>query len=299
MVTGDAAAFTRPFASHWLELPGGRYHYLDEGASDRPALMMVHGNPTWAFYFRHLVSAFRERYRVIVPDHMGCGLSDKPRDYPYTLEQHIRNLEALVSHLDLEGMTLLMHDWGGAIAMGYATRHPDSVARCVVFNSAAFYLPRCPLRIRICRVPVFGALLVRGMNGFLHASFRYATSRPERFSEEVRAGYLAPYPDWNSRVAIHAFVKDIPLETRHPTRGILDDIDRKLASLSGKPMLILWGADDFCFTKTHFLPEWRRRFADAECHVLDGTGHYVVEDAHERIVPLIDDFLKRTATRPS
>lgn len=293
MVTPGAEEYLRPFRCHWLDTTGDRYHYLDEGPAGAPVLVMLHGNPTWSFYYRHLVSALKGRYRIVVPDHMGCGLSDKPAAYAYTLERHIENLEALISSLDLTDLTLLVHDWGGAIGMGYATRHAGNVSRLVVFNSAAFYLPRCPLRIRVCRVPLIGAFLVRGLNVFSRAAFRFATSRPERFTENVRAGYLAPYADWRSRVAVHAFVRDIPLEAGHPTRDTLDEIDRRLSTLADKPMLILWGADDFCFTEKDFLPEWRRRFPGAEVHVLDNAGHYVVEDAHERIVPLLGEFLGR------
>ena len=295
MVTPETAAeFIRPFRSRWLDIDGFRCHCLDEGPEDAPVLLMLHGNPTWSFYYRSLVTAFRGAYRVVVPDHMGCGLSDKPDPYPYTLARHVENLEALVATLKLRKITLLMHDWGGAIGMGYATRYPENVSRLVAFNTAAFYSPLCPLRIRICRLPLVGALLVRGLNGFCRAAFRFATSRRERFSREVRAGYLAPYDSWRNRIAVHEFVKDIPLEADHQSRATLDQIESGLPRLNAKPFLILWGADDFCFTVTGFLPEWRARFPDAEVHVLEDAGHYVVEDAHERVTPLLTAFLERT-----
>lgn len=291
-MTPSAEEFIRPFRSHWLSTDEGRIHYLDEGPRDAPALVMLHGNPTWCYYYRYLVSAFRDSYRVIVPDHLGCGLSDKPQHYAYTLDAHIGNLETLIAEIEVEDCTLLMHDWGGAIGMGYATRHPGNVRRTVVFNTAAFFVPRCPLRIRVCRIPLIGALLVRGLNGFSRAALSFATSQPARFTPEVRAGYLAPYSDWANRIAVHAFVRDIPLEPDHPTRAIIDRIDRELSKLSAKPMLILWGADDFCFTEKDFLPPWRERFPNAEVHVLDHAGHYVVEDAHERIIPLLETYLR-------
>jgi pimeloyl-ACP methyl ester carboxylesterase len=112
-----------PFASRELVLDGHRYHYLDEGAG--PVLLLVHGNPTWSFYWRELIQAFRGRFRVVVPDHIGCGLSDKPRHYPYRLGQHVRNLGRLIAELDLDQMTLLAHDWGGAIGLGAAVDAPQ------------------------------------------------------------------------------------------------------------------------------------------------------------------------------
>ncbi len=115
-------------------------HYIDEG--DGPVVVMLHGNPTWSFYYRELIKGLSDRCRVVVPDHIGCGLSEKPQKYPYTLATHIDNLEALINHLDLDHVTLAVHDWGGAIGFGWATRNPDRVRRLVVFNTAAF-LNRC------------------------------------------------------------------------------------------------------------------------------------------------------------
>ena len=296
MSSDTAARFLTGYTSAWLEIDGLRLHYIDEGPRDAPALVMLHGNPTWSYYYRHLIKPLAKHWRVIVPDHIGCGLSAKPQDYTYRLCQHIDNLERLVAYLDLRAPKLVVHDWGGAIGMGYAVRHPDNVSGFVIFNTAAFRVPTCPLRIRACRIPVLGALLVRGLNGFSRAALRFATSQPGRFTPAVRAAYLAPYDTWWNRVAIHAFVRDIPLEADHPSRPTLDDIEAGLAGLAQHPTMFIWGADDFCFTPASFLPVWRRFFPDAELHVLEDAGHYVVEDAHERILPLMRDFLGKPAS---
>ena len=255
----DTAGFREiyPFDSHCFDLDGLRYHYLDEGPRNTSAVVMVHGNPTWSFHYRVLIPAVSEEHRVIVPDHIGCGLSDKPQDYSYTLAQHIENLERLIAHLGLERVTLVMHDWGGAIGMGYATRHPEKVAGFVVLNTAAFFVPKLPFRIRICRWPGLGAVMVRGMNGFSLAALIFATAQRKRLTRQIRAGYLAPYNNWNNRIAIHRFVQDIPMDPAHPTRATLNEIDEKLSVFREHPMLIYWGAKDFCFTERHFLPLWR------------------------------------------
>lgn len=281
-----------PFDAHWLDLDDIKYHYLDEGPAGAPTLVMVHGNPTWSFYYRTLIPELSKAYRIIVPDHIGCGLSAKPQHYSYTLEQHIQNLERLIDSLDLQQkITLIVHDWGGAIGMGYATRHPETIRNFVIFNSAAFFVPRLPLRIRMCRIPRLGEFLVRGLNGFVRAAFLFATAQPQRLTPEVKAGYLAPYNSWSHRIAISRFIQDIPMEPAHPTRATLHQIDTSLSLFRNHPMLILWGAEDFCFTVEHFLPEWRKRFPAAQVHVLEQAGHYVVEDAHERILPLMIKFL--------
>lgn len=280
-----------PFESHYLDLDGVRYHYLDEGREDAPPLVMLHGNPTWSFYYRTLVPQLSAEYRVIVPDHVGCGLSDKPQDYAYTLEQHIENVTRLIEHLGLEQITLILHDWGGAIGMGYATRQPENVARFVIFNTVAFVQPNLPLRIKMCRIPLLGDVLLRGFNAFARLALPWATEHHERLTPAVRAGYLHPYDSWANRIAILRFVQDIPFEQHHQTRQAIEDIEANLYVFGERPMLILWGAQDFCFTVQDFLTGWQDRFPYAETRLIEDAGHYVVEDAHERIGPWIQEFL--------
>lgn len=253
---------------------------------------MLHGNPTWSFYYRALIAEFRATHRVIVPDHMGCGLSDKPQAYPYTLAQHIANLEALIESLTLECMTLVLHDWGGAIGMGYALRHPERVKRFVLFNTAAFPSSRIPFRIALCKLPIVGALAVRGFNAFARLAPLMACANQERMTPDVKAGYLAPYDSYAHRVAILRFVQDIPMSPAHPTYALVEEIGKGLATFIDRPMLIIWGEQDWCFT-TEFLAEWQQRFPHADVHRIPDAGHYVVEDAHEQIIPWMREFLAK------
>ena len=289
-----------PFTSRWLELGPHRMHYLDEGPRDAPVLLMVHGNPTWSFYYRRLIEAFSGEYRCVVPDHIGCGLSDKPSadDYPYTLAWRIGDLERLVAHLGLERVTMVVHDWGGAIGMGFAGRHPELIERLVVFNTAAFRSERIPFSIDICRIPGFGELAVRGANGFVRAAQLRAISDHSRLAGPTGRGYVAPYDSWANRVAIHAFVKDIPMGPQHPTYHTLTEVEHNLKRLNHLPMLIVWGEQDFCFDPS-FRREWERRFPDAEVHALADANHFVLEDAHERIIPWMHDFFDRHPSGPA
>jgi pimeloyl-ACP methyl ester carboxylesterase len=279
-----------PFASHELRLDGQRYHYLDEGQGE--TLLLVHGNPTWSFYWRELIKAWRGRYRLIVPDHIGCGLSDKPQDYPYRLAQHTANLQQLIRELDLQRITLLVHDWGGAIGLGAAVAEPERFSRLVLFNTGAFRSTRIPLRIRACRTPVLGQWAVQGLNAFARAALTMAVAEPARMTPAVRAGLLAPYNSWRNRIAVHRFVLDIPLAADHPSYGALTELETGLARLREHPMMIVWGMHDWCFTP-HFLERFIEFFPAAEVHRLAEAGHYVIEDAYEKIVPLVEDFLER------
>jgi pimeloyl-ACP methyl ester carboxylesterase len=284
--TGFEAEY--PFASHFFDLDGLRYHYVDEGSG--PTLLMVHGNPTWSFAWRNLIKPLSAHYRVLAVDHIGCGFSDKPQNYNYRLAQHIANLERFVTGLDLREITLFGHDWGGAIGMGAAAAQPDRFSRFVLFNTAAFCSTRIPLRIAVCRTPLFGALAIRGLNLFSLTALRMAVAKPERMTPAVRAGYLAPYDNWANRVAVLRFVEDIPLAPSHPSYAALAKLEDSLPQFRNRPMLLVWGERDWCFT-TDFLDEFKRRFPDAQTLQIPDAGHYVFEDAHEKIVPRVEQFL--------
>ena len=177
--------------------------------------MAVHGNPTWSFYYRDLVRELRADYRVIVPDHMGCGLSDKPGDdvYDYTLNRRIEDFSRLMDDLELDDINLVVHDWGGMIGLGWAVRHPERVKRLVILNTAAFHLPKSktfPWQLWLVRDTPLGPLMVRGLNAFARGASRVACTR-KSLSKEVRDAYCAPYDSWTDRIATLRFVQDIPL----------------------------------------------------------------------------------------
>jgi haloalkane dehalogenase len=294
VTTASESPASYPFEGRLLYLDGIRYHYLDEGTGD--PVLMLHGNPTWSFFYRSLVTALRNDHRVIVPDHIGCGLSDKPDDshYDYTLARRVRDVETLVDHLALDRkLTLIVHDWGGMIGLSYAVRHPERIARLVVMNTAAFPLPaskRFPWQLALCRNRILGPLLVRGLNAFcLGAARQCVTRRP--LAPEIRALYLKPYDSWTNRIAVLRFVQDIPLQPSDPSHAYMRETEKGLEKLGDVPMLLCWGERDFIFDG-HFLAEWQRRFPKAEVHRFPDAGHYLLEDAGEEIAPLIRRFLK-------
>jgi haloalkane dehalogenase len=281
-----------PFMPRAFDVGGLKLNYVDEGSG--PVLLFVHGNPTWSFAWRNLLKDLSRDYRVIAVDHIGCGLSDKPqKKYGYVLENHISNLVRLVDALDLRGVTLVGHDWGGCIGMGTAARRPDRFSRFVLMNTAAFRSRRIPLRIAVCRIPVLGAIAVRGFNAFARAALFMAVEHRKRFTKRARAGFIAPYNSWANRIATHEFVKDIPLAARHRSYETLLEVETGLARFRDKPMLLLWGERDWCFTM-HFYREWRRRFPEAKTITYPDAGHYVFEDAIDRMIPDVRAFLGET-----
>ncbi len=277
-----------PFTPKTIAINGHSLSYLDEG--EGPVLVMLHGNPSWSYLYRNLVLRLRDRFRVIVPDHMGCGLSDKPQDYPYTLRTHIDNLTTLLERLGVEHCSLVVHDWGGAIGMGWVVDHLEQVEKICVLNTAAFLSPRIPLRINICRIPMLGKLIIQGFNGFAWPATFMAVTKS--MAKEVAAGFLYPYDSWANRIATHRFVQDIPLRKSHPSWPDLAGIDKNLTKLQDRPMLICWGGKDFCFND-HFYHQWQQRFPEAQCHYFPEAGHYILEDAFDEVAPLVEDFFAR------
>jgi len=284
-----------PFKSHYVEIDGLKYHFLDQGSGD--PVIMIHGNPTWSFYFRKLIQGLSNRYRAVAPDHIGCGLSDKPgiTRYDYRLKSRVRDLESFLEYLELkEKITLVLHDWGGMIGMAYALRYPQMIGRIVIMNTAAFLPPKgkmLPIRLRVVRnVTPFATLAVQGFNLFAYGALYMASCKGMK--KDVKSGLIAPYNSWNNRIATLKFVQDIPVSEKDPSYSLVKYVDENLYKLSHIPMLICWGEHDFVFDST-YLAEWRRRFPNAEVHALKDAGHYVLEDAADGIVPLVKDFLKK------
>lgn len=277
-----------------MKINGLSYHFLDQGTGD--PVVMLHGNPTWSFYFRNLVKGLSSQFRIIVPDHIGCGLSDKPdiRQYDYRLRSRVNDLENLLDHLGInKKITLVLHDWGGMIGMAYALRHPERIHRFVIMNTAAFLLPDgkvLPIRLRLIRnIKPFATLAVLGLNIFAFGALFMASYKGLR--KDVKSGLIAPYNSWNSRIATLKFVQDIPVREKDPSYRLAKYVDDNLYRLRHIPMLILWGEHDFVFDMD-FLLEWRHRFPDAKAVTFKDAGHYVLEDASDEIIPIVKNFLK-------
>jgi len=293
----DLTPFRRlyPFASRYAEVNGQRMHYVDEGRGE--PIVMVHGNPTWSFYFRNLIRGLSHDHRTIAPDHIGCGLSSRPGpgEYGFRLRNRVDDLEALLRQLGIDRrITLVLHDWGGIIGMTLAVRHPERIARLVLLNTAAFPKPRgkpLPLALRLVRrVPLLAVPAVLGLNLFARGAAWTASAKG--LDSEVRRGLLAPYNSWRNRLATLRFVQDIPLSPRDPGYGLVAQTGRQLGRFAATPVLICWGERDFVFDRD-YLDEWRRRLPRAEVHRFPDAGHYVLEDVPEAVLARLAAFLKR------
>ncbi len=286
-----------PFRARWFTTRDGRMHYIDEGPRDGRPVVLVHGNPTWGFVYRNFVGPLAAAgHRVIVPDHLGFGRSDKPHDADMcTVQRHIDRFDALLESLDLHSATVVPQDWGGPIGLSWAVAHPQRVERLFILNTFAHRPPwpvPIPLPLRLFRAPGTGEVLVKGLNMFVRGFlFRAGVTHPERLTAQVRHAYLAPHPSWPSRTAMLAFPRQIPSGPDGSVSELAGKLEDGLRRhFAGRPIAIAWGMQDPAFTP-RWLELWLQTFPQAQVLRLADVGHYLQEDAHERIIPLLLRFL--------
>ena len=282
-----------PFSQNLYKLNNGfRINYVDHGEKDNFPTIFLHGNPTWSFFYRKLILSLKDTYRCIAPDHLGCGLSDKPSSaaFKYNLEEHSNNLRQFVNTLGFKRFNLVVHDWGGAIGLSAFREEFERINKLVLLNTAAFISSDVPNRIRFCRIPIIGEIFVRLLNGFAWPATWMATKKG--ISKEIKNGFLYPYKDWKSRLAVWKFVQDIPLEEYHSTKKFLSETENSLNQLCNTQILACWGMKDFCF-HSGFLDKWKDKLPHIESYELNNAGHYLLEDDFPACREKISSFLSQ------
>ena len=291
---GKASSDLYPFESRFITIGGHQLHYLEEGDGD--PVVMLHGNPSWSFYYRDLIQRLSPFHHCFVPDHIGMGYSDKPGvdEYNYTLSQRVKDLEEFLKAKGIgQNITLILHDWGGIIGMSYAYRHPEAIKKIVILNTAAFHLPEgksFPFFLRFTRT-LPGEFFVRAFNSFSIGATRIGVRRIT-MSREVRQAYTAPYNSWKNRIAILRFIQDIPLKKEDPAFDLVTDVQNNLHLFHNTPVLIAWGMKDQVFDKD-YLSKWMMYLPHARVYRFEDCGHYILEDAQEEVGKLIVDFMAK------
>ncbi len=296
-----------PFESRFVSVDGQRMHYVDEGQGE--PILMLHGNPTWSYLYRHFIRELRSDYRCLALDHLGYGYSEKPVHGDYSMRAHILRLQSFVSKLGLRDLTLVVQDWGGIIGLGWAVRNKPLVKRLVIMNTAGFGLPSRKTLLEMkpkpwgflmlypLKLPIVGEAFVQGANGFVKRILPAGIHHSERLDARVMEGYLEPYPTWASRRAHLASVRQIPLSRRHPTMRLLQESGAELDGWT-VPTQLVWGMRDPVFVPW-FLEEFERRLPNHAPSVkLEDASHFLQDDRPDAIVPVIREFMRSTRERP-
>ena len=290
-IRGETFDGSFPFLPHYLDINRFEMHYVDEGSGE--PIVLVHGDPTWGYLWRRFIPALAQGRRCIVPDQMGMGKSGIPQEpYPYRLRHHIANLEVLLLRLDLHDLTLVLHDWGGPVGLGVATRHPKRIKRLILMNTWGFApwpggpFPRLIDIIRSDR----GEKFVLEKNGYLEPALLGTTHYPEKLTKTVMYAYRAPFPTPASRRAMLCWSRDIPIGETDPSFLEMKRIEQGLPTFAKTPILLAWGMRDPVLSES-VLRRWQRVYPHAATREIDDASHFLQEDAPDRIVGFIEEFL--------
>ena len=272
-----------PYESRFLDVDGARIHYVDEG--EGPVLLMLHGQPTWSFVFRHVIDRLRDRFRCVALDYPGFGLSTAPPGYDFRIASQVLMVEGFVQRLDLDELTPVVHDWGGPIGMALAVRHPERIRALVIGNTFAWPADRLvPKLLSLVMGGPLGHLLVRRLDVFTRTFLPKQGMRKRELTEAEHAMYLAPHPTPASRVPLHVMPREI-----RAARPLLEEVEAGLGRVADRPALLLWPTEDVAFDEAE-LHRWQSTLSNARTVLLEGAGHFLWGDDPDAIADAIREW---------
>ncbi len=288
-----------PYQPHYARVNGWRMHYIDEGSGD--PVVLLHGNPTWGFLYRDFVAPLTAAgHRVIIPDMIGFGLSEKPaREQEHTLDGHIANLTGLMRHLDLRRITLVCHDWGGPTGLGFAFSNKDRMRALVAMSTWGWALPPSEFHSRVfpwrmMHAPLLAPYLLGRHNALAARGVYLSVVDRKRFAERGQAAYAAVLPDAQSRLLTWVWPRWIPMDDTARALRRFDWLERELRACT-LPAMLVWGREDDVFDPAIYATRFKQLLPHAEGpHMVTGR-HFLQEDSGPEIAAHIVDFLRRLA----
>ena len=288
-----------PFSPRFVRVNGWRMHYVDEGGGggEGDPVVLLHGNPAWGFLYRDVIGPLvRAGRRVIVPDMIGFGLSEKPtREHAHSLDGHIANLTALMRTLDLRRICLVCHDWGGPTGLSFAMHEPDRVRALVVMSTWAWPSPPAAFHAsvfpwRMMHAPLVGPYLL-GRHGALAGRGMYlSVVDREKFRKTAQDAYEAVLPDQAARLLTWTWPRWIPLDDEARGRDRFAWLERRLAKTE-LPTMIVWGREDEVFDADTFAARFKELIPHAEGPHLVTGRHFLQEDSGPEIAEHVLRFL--------
>lgn len=286
-----------PFAPRYADVNGWRMHYVDEGEGD--PVVLLHGNPTWGFLYRDMIEPLvRSGRRVIVPDMIGFGLSEKPiREQAHSLDGHAANLTALMRQLDLTKIMLVCHDWGGPTGLSFAMSNPHRLRALTLMSTWAWPMPPAEFHTRIfpwrmMHAPLVGPYLLGKHRALAGRGVYLSVVNRQKFSRDGQPAYEAVLPDPASRLLTWVWPRWIPLDENARAAERFQWLEQEL-SRSKLPTLIVWGREDEVFDAATFSNRFKQMLPHAEGPLLVTGRHFLQEDSGPEIADLIRLFLDR------
>jgi haloalkane dehalogenase len=273
-----------PFKSNFFTINGQRLHYIDEGKGE--VILFVHGTPSWSFDFRNVIKQLIDKYRCIAVDHIGFGLSDKPKEYDYTTPNHSKTLNRFINYLDLRDFTMVVHDFGGPIGLGCAIENPSLVKRFVILNSWLWSIKDEPDFISISRI--LKSPLLPFLYRFLNFSPRFilpSSFGDKKLSKGTLKQYTKPFRNKDERNGTVAFAKSLLND-----QDWFESLWNKKHVIDSKPTLLIWGMKDK-FVTQKYLEKFSAGFPNATLKILDSCGHFPQEEQSEKVVQFIAQFI--------
>lgn len=275
-----------PFNSNFLSTQHGRLHFIDEGKGD--VILFVHGTPTWSFLYRNYIKVLSKTHRCVALDHIGFGLSDKPKSFSGTPQGHAKNLTLLIEHLNLKNITLVVHDFGGPIGLSYAISNPENVKRIVLFNTWLWETKEDKDAQKINRI------LHSRLGNFLYLKTNFSPSvllkkvfyDKTQLNRQLHKQYKAPFPNKNSRYGLLNIGKSLI-----GSSDWYDELWQSADAIKNKPVLILWGEKDDFIKKTN-LEKWKDFFSNETSHSFK-AGHFVQEEKTEKTIEIMTKWLDK------
>lgn len=273
-----------PFNHNYLTVDGKRMHYIDEGSGE--VVLFVHGTPSWSFDFREQIKTISKTHRCIAADHIGFGLSDKPENYGYSTKQHSKNLESFINHLQLDNITLVVHDFGGPIGLNYAIYHPQKIKQLVVLNTW-LWSTRNESEYKQAEM-ILKSPLLPVLYKYFNFSARFLVTQSwgnkKTLTKEIHKHYLKPFSKPSERMGTIAFAKSLLND-----QDWFEELWSKVDVLTGKPTLFIWGKLDK-FMPLKFLEKFLTKFKHAQTAQVS-AGHFLQDEAAAEVTAQLNLFL--------
>lgn len=273
-----------PFTSNYFDINGQRLHYIDEGKGE--TVFFVHGTPSWSFDYRNFIKKLKENYRCIAIDHIGFGLSDKPEHYNYSTQNHSKTLEKFVLEKNLENITLVVHDFGGAIGLNFAMQYPEKIKRLVILNSWLWSSKTNPDFIKLSKI--LKSPLLPFLYRYLNFSPKFILPKSfgdNKISKQLLKQYTKPFADKTQRDGALAFAKSLLND-----QDWFEELWNKRETISTKPTLFIWGTKDPVI-KPHYLDKFQIGFTNSTTVKLETSGHFPQEEQADTVTKVMLDFL--------